>query len=100
MINGESFEANYFELDNYTIPVEKYTTRIFDLADTIQTVVGIKSSNNTEVVREFSLDQNYPNPFNPVTTISFSLPEAGNVKLEIFDALGQRLEILIGRSKT
>ncbi len=36
----------------------------------------------------FALGQNYPNPFNPSTTISFSLPVAGNAKVEIYNVLG------------
>ena len=31
------------------------------------------------------LEQNDPNPFNPTTTIPFSVPEAGPVRLEVFD---------------
>lgn len=37
----------------------------------------------------YGLGQNYPNPFNPTTTISFDIPKAGAVKLEIFNMLGQ-----------
>jgi hypothetical protein len=32
---------------------------------------------------------NYPNPFNPTTTIKYQLAQAGNVKVEVFNVLGQ-----------
>lgn len=41
---------------------------------------------------EFALAQNHPNPFNPTTTIDFSLKENSNVKLTIFNVLGQRVQ--------
>ncbi|HMT12760.1 MAG TPA: T9SS type A sorting domain-containing protein, partial [Ignavibacteria bacterium] len=45
----------------------------------------------------FVLNQNYPNPFNPTTTISFSIPERGNVKLTVFDVSGRQAAILSDR---
>ncbi len=43
---------------------------------------------------EFSLSQNYPNPFNPTTTVSFMLPHADNVTLDIYNLLGQKVTSL------
>ncbi len=42
-----------------------------------------------------SLNGNFPNPFNPTTTIPFSLSEAGMVTLNIYDALGQKVDTLV-----
>jgi len=43
---------------------------------------------------EYSLSQNYPNPFNPTTAIDFSIAARGQVALEIFNLLGQRVSVL------
>jgi len=52
--------------------------------------------NEIEVLpKEYVLDQNYPNPFNPSTIINFNLPEAVNVKMEIFNIIGEKVVTLI-----
>lgn len=45
--------------------------------------------------QQFSLEQNYPNPFNPSTTIKFALPANSNVKLVVFNSLGQVVSELV-----
>ena len=48
---------------------------------------------------EFVLEQNYPNPFNPVTTIEYSIPQAGVVTIKIYDILGREVTTLVNEEK-
>ena len=41
---------------------------------------------------------NYPNPFNPETTIRFSVPTSGNVKIDIYNIRGQRVTTLLNET--
>ena len=44
--------------------------------------------------QEIELHQNFPNPFNPVTTISFYLPEPEEVRLSVFNIVGQPVAVV------
>ncbi|MBD3234375.1 MAG: T9SS type A sorting domain-containing protein [candidate division Zixibacteria bacterium] len=51
----------------------------------------------SELPTAFKLHENYPNPFNAKTIISFDLPVASQTELEIYNILGQRVEVLVNR---
>jgi len=44
--------------------------------------------------------KNYPNPFNPSTTLSYSIPTNSQVKLSIYNVLGQELAELVNTAQT
>ena len=77
------------------------TTYYYRLADVAYD--GHLSYHSEQTIRidrpgEARLFGNFPNPFNPETTIRFSLPHDANVRLKIYNALGQLVRILDERS--
>jgi DNA/RNA endonuclease YhcR with UshA esterase domain len=48
----------------------------------------------------FALDQNYPNPFNPTTSIKYQLPENAQVKLVIYDVMGNVVRTLVNEKQS
>lgn len=64
----------------------------------------IVQSENTAVRSEgttplsFRLFQNFPNPFNPETTIAFTIPATEQVRLDVFNAIGQHIRTLVNRT--
>lgn len=69
----------------------KYVVRLLQLS--ISKITGVEFTTPDVPVR-FELYQNYPNPFNPTTKIGFALPRDAKVKLEVFNALGEKIAVL------
>jgi hypothetical protein len=47
----------------------------------------------------YSLTQNFPNPFNPSTTIQYTIPQSGEVRLSVFNGLGEEVKTLVNETK-
>ncbi|MCH8871931.1 T9SS type A sorting domain-containing protein [candidate division KSB1 bacterium] len=60
-------------------------------------VTSVEGRDDKSIPTEFILSQNYPNPFNPSTSIEFSVPVNSNVRLTIFNLLGQEVTTLVNK---
>ena len=64
-------------------------------AEVTVTLPGRVHTESEELPTEVALWGNYPNPFNPETTIRYALPQAGNVRLAVYDLLGHEVAVLV-----
>ncbi len=106
--DGEAVAANltdfertelltYYLQRNYdsTQPTEDYWHLMNEAFD--YSTVSVDQSCSDDRPEAFVLHQNRPNPFNPNTAIQFSIPNAGNARLEVYNASGQLVEVLADR---
>ncbi|MCK6619774.1 MAG: choice-of-anchor D domain-containing protein [Calditrichaceae bacterium] len=68
-------------------------TPVFTIPVTLDVITGLGEED--ELPTTFDISWNYPNPFNPGTTLDFRLPQVANVKLEIYNVLGQKVRTLV-----
>ncbi|MDH3253068.1 MAG: T9SS type A sorting domain-containing protein, partial [Ignavibacteria bacterium] len=81
-----SFTRFYFRRD-----VAGEATAYFDNIRFVAPTPPTWPGADRQIPLDYALEQNYPNPFNPSTTITFSLPRAGNADLRVFDLLGREV---------
>lgn len=91
---------NYSVVDNTLMEKGLYSYRIkqYDVSGDFEILKSIEVNYNY-LPGEFSLRQNYPNPFNPETKISYDVAERSNVKITVFDILGNEIAQLVNETK-
>ncbi len=75
--------------------VEIVEALVSDGLGRINELVGAHMTEVRALPGEYALNQNYPNPFNPETIVPFALPQAGEVRVAVYNILGQEVTLLI-----
>jgi flagellar hook assembly protein FlgD len=95
------FENGNEEIFMFTPPhAGGINTEVTQTYDTITVSNSLSVSAGSMVPGQFTVNQNYPNPFNPSTMISYTMPDAGSVTIDVYDVLGHRVkEVYNGTSQ-
>jgi hypothetical protein len=110
LVQLQDIDGNYVEMDstsfltlrfNTISPPEEGMLRDYVFETNGRYVYGggllrpsmVANPNNQP--HQYSLHQNYPNPFNPKTLINFEIPNRVNVKICVYNALGQLIKVLL-----
>jgi uncharacterized protein (TIGR03790 family) len=88
---GQTSVAHQVRLKQVDLDGTAYFSESIIIGQTLTTTAVAER----ELPQTFGLAQNYPNPFNPSTTIRYTIPEGGTVRLAVYNALGQEVEILV-----
>ena len=73
----------------------KFTTIEGIFMDTEGEMHALESAEVVLLPQEFVLLQNFPNPFNASTAIGYQLPEASEIRLSVYNLLGQEVRRLV-----
>lgn len=63
-------------------------------------IIPVSADDPAMAAASYSLSQNYPNPFNPATNITFMLPGAEQVSLQVFDVTGRLAAVLLDERRS
>ena len=97
--NGNSNSPKSYSFVDDKVTAGKYSYRLKQIDNDGQYEYSKTIEVDVNGVKEYKLTQNYPNPFNPTTTIQYILPQAGMVKLTLYNILGQEIRTLVNEMK-
>ena len=92
---GTTTEIQNYSYTDKTVEMGSYTYRLKQIDYNGTYTYSPEVEVDVTAPLSFNLEQNYPNPFNPSTKINYSVPEAGNVKLAVYNIVGEEVAVLV-----
>jgi hypothetical protein len=93
--NGNSNSPKEYSFIDHNVQTGNYCYRLKQIDTDGQFEYSPEVFVKVDVPQDYNLAQNFPNPFNPSTTINFTIPEDGLVKLSVYNLLGQEIRTLV-----
>jgi len=96
--NSENLEKNNIYSGYIVIYSNDPDEPVRSIPVLLNTTEPTHAEEENNIPHEFSLGNNYPNPFNPSTVIPFSVIQTENVKLKVYNIIGQEIRTLINKT--
>lgn len=95
--NVESGETYYYKIADVSLTGQSTT---FGPVSATAAVTGVSDKDrSTDFAENYTLGNAYPNPFNGKTLIQFFLEKSGEVKIEIYNLVGQKIRTLVAEQR-
>ena len=92
--NGSAYDGLYVSKSTGVSTYAMFPGTYFIGQDSMKGIITNQVAVDEAAPAAFAVAQNSPNPFNPTTTISFTIAEAGNVSIDVFNVAGQNVDTI------
>ena len=80
---------------SHSITDLRFNAAVVRTSYNLDIITNVNDNSSMTPINSFTLSANYPNPFNPVTTIEYTLQKSGEVRMMVYNLLGEEVTRLV-----